>query len=555
MSQTINQRRDLGDGSGRTALVDGSVVAGYTVTYLASGGMSVVYKGQKLGKTVVLKEVQSSNTKEVPSLISEKTLLERLSHPGLVGYHAFFTENGYYYLVVDYVPGEPLAAFLHKGEPAPVADVADWGVQLCEIFTYLHEQQPPIIYRDLKSENILLHDGKVKLIDFGIARVHKGDRQKDTELMGSPVTASPEHYGGAETDARSDIYTLGATIYELLTGGRRKQVGAFQFAPVRDLRPDTPVALDKAVMKALAFKPGDRWQTAEEFRNAILTAMGKPIPAWVDRRSSRRIEDEEIVVRKKSRTPLLALVALLVLLVLVGAAVQGGYLHFGAVPPGEVKSLGSFEANLDGKLFGAGKVGDSSVVFMGEDVGLFQVTKTKDQSAEDRANTLAKRLNVFYAQACPSCGGTGLEPNDIKVGRFSETGDIVVFYAHLHGFDELHWGPELLATVDEGQAKALGTTPKYLASYWRDLIRDTVSLSRGFPVENSALGEELAGAFAKARKTLSAEESNVANLRRILKETTGSQALALREIFSQVPDRKPAKDDFGGVKGYEPLRD
>ena len=555
MSQGVNGRRDLGDGTGRTALVDGSVVAGYRVSYLASGGMSVVYKGEKDGKTVVLKEVQSSNTKEVPSLISEKTLLERLSHPGLVGYHTFLTEDGYYYLVVEYVPGQPLSDFLRQGDPPPVADVADWAVQLCDNFSYLHAQQPPIIYRDLKSENILLHDGKVKLIDFGIARVHKGDRQKDTELMGSPVTASPEHYGGAETDARSDIYTLGATVYELLTGGRRKQIGAFQFAPVRDLRPDTPVALDKAILKALAFKPGDRYQTAEDFRNAILTAMGKPVPAWVDRRTTRRVEDDAVVTKKKSRAPLIALLSVLALVLALGVAARKGYVRFGAQAGQPVKSVGSFEANLDGPLFGSGKVGDSDVVFMGEDVGLFQVTATKSQSAAQRASTLAKRLNVFYRQACPSCGGTALEPTDIKVGRFQESGETVIFYAHVHGYDELHWGPELLATVDDAQARALGTTPKYLASYWRDLVRDTLSLSRGFPVDNSALGEELSTALAKARSELSGDDSNVANLRRILKKTTGSQALKLRDIFARVPDRRPARDDFGGVEGYEPLRD
>ena len=549
-----SQRNDLGDGTGRTVLPNGTVVADYTLTYLASGGMSVVYKGEKGGKTYVLKEVQSSNTKEVPSLISEKTLLERLSHPGLVGYQAFLTENGYYYLVVDYVPGLPLSQYLHGKNSAAVADVADWAVQLCDIFAYLHAQQPPIIYRDLKSENVLLHDGKVKLIDFGIARVHKGDRQKDTELMGSPVTASPEHYGGAETDARSDIYTLGATVYELLTGGRRKQVGAFQFAPVRDLRPDVPVALDKVIQKALSFKPGDRYQTAEDFRNAILTAMGKPIPTWVDRRATRRTE-EEVVPSKPGRGRLVAMVSLVLLALGAGIAFKGGYL--GAAPltnPGAVKSIGSFEANLEGKLFGSGKVDKRDVVFMGEDVGLFQVTPTKEQPADQRATILAKRLNTFYASACPACGGTGLEPNDIKVGRFSDTGDTVVFYAHIHGYDEVHWGPELLATVDDAQAKALGTTPKYLASYWRDLIRDTVSLSRGFPVENSALGTQLADAFAKARSGLSGDESNVANLRRILNETTGKDAVKLRELFEKVPDRKPATDDFGGVKGYEPLR-
>jgi hypothetical protein len=246
--------------------------------------------------------------------------------------------------------------------------------------------------------------------------------------------------------------------------------------------------------------------------------------------------------------------AVVALVVLIGAAAKGGYIHFGG-GGGPAQPPKSFEANLDGKIFGVGKVGEHSVVFMGEDVGLLQVSSTKDQTAEQRAKTVATRLNVSYATACPSCGGTGLEPNDIKVGRYLETGDTVVFYAHMHGYDEVEWGPELLATVNEDQAKALSTTPKYLAAYWRDLIRDTVALSRGFPVENSALGEELAGAFAKARGELSGEDSSVANLRRILNQTTSKQALKLREIFAQVPERKPAKDDFGGVEGYEPLRD
>lgn len=553
MSAQSGERRELGDGTGRTALIDGSMVNGYTLTYLAHGGMSVVYKGVKQGRTVVLKEVNCTNSREVPSLISEKTLLERLSHPGLVAFEAFFTENNFYYLVVEYVPGEPLSQFLNKRDGAPVLDVADWAIQLCEIFTYLHAQKPAIIYRDLKSENILLYDGKVKLIDFGIARVHKGDRQKDTELMGSPVTASPEHYGGAETDARSDIYTLGATVYELLTGGRRKQVGAFQFAPLRDLRPEVPVALDKAILKALAFKPGDRYQTAQDFRDALLTAVGKPVPAWVDRRATRR--EEPVPTRKRPGLllPLLA-VSAVALAVLVGGAIKGGYLTVGApAAGGAVPSTGSREASLQGNLFGTGKVGDRSVVFMGEDVGLLPVTAAGGYAATERAELLAQRLNKAYSTHCPGCGATKLEPGDIRVGRY-EGRETVVFYAHVHGADQLVAGPDLLATVTEEQARQQGTTSRYVAAYWRDLIRDVVSLSRGQAVNNSALGSELSASLLRARQSLSPGQATVENLRGILKQTTGAQALRLRDLFSQIPDRQASGDDFAGVKGYEPLR-
>lgn len=231
MKRESSLRQQIDDGSGRTALVDGSIVGGYRVTYLAAGGQGVVYKGEKLGKVVVLKEVECSNTTAVPALLTEKALLERLQHPAVVGYQSFLMENGCYYLVLEYVPGISLHQ-LFQSDLAPVEDVVDWALQLCEVFEYLHSQRPPIIYRDLKPENVLLTpEGKIKLIDFGIARVHKGNKDMDTELMGTRSTASPEQFGDAETDARSDIYTMGVTIYEMLTGGRRKPMGPFTFAP------------------------------------------------------------------------------------------------------------------------------------------------------------------------------------------------------------------------------------------------------------------------------------------------------------------------------------
>ncbi len=509
------------------------MVGGYKVSYLASGGMSVVYKGEKDGQNFVLKEVLTTNSREVPSLISEKTLLERLNHPALISYHSFFNENGYYYLVVDYVPGEPLAKFLKESTPPPVNDVVEWALQLCDVFIYLHQQSPPVIYRDLKSENILLYDGQIKLIDFGIARVHKGTRQSDTELMGSPVTASPEHYGGAETDARSDIYTLGATIYELLTGGRRLQVGAFAFAPVRQLRPDVPEALDKVILKSLEFKPADRYQTGEEFRDAILRAVGRPVPFQGKSTES------------KPRRRIAFAVAALSILLLASALVASRLLGV---------TNKSHKNSLEGNLFAAGAVDGQSVVLMGEDVGLFRVTAWQKEQPEERAKTLAKRLNTFYHSPCPACNTTALEPADIKVGRFVETGEVVVFYAHMHGFDKVHWGPELLATVDEEQARNFKVAPRFLAAYWRDLLRDTVSLSRGFPVANSALGEQLAQALTEARGDLSGEEATVENLKSILRKTTATQASGLRTLFEKVPDRQPEADQFGGVEGYEPLR-
>lgn len=557
MSESTAERRDLGDGTNRTAMVDGSKVGGYTVSYLASGGMSVVYTGEKSGRTVALKEVQASNTREVPSLVSEKSLLERLNHPGVLRYESFFNENGYYYLVTEYIPGKPLSDLLDPDNPPAVEDVMDWGIQLCDIFDYLHKQSPPVIYRDLKSENILLKDNKIKLIDFGIARIHKGSRQKDTELMGSPVTASPEHYGGAETDPRSDIYTMGATLYELLTGGRRKQIGAFKFAPVRELRPEVNAALESALTKATEFKPERRYQSAQQFGYALMAAAGRSGPPVVDSETQPIVSSSPI---SAGPSVLKRLFPVLLVLVLMGGAAFGAAAHFGMLGDylpaigGPPAPKNSHEASLEGNLFAAGDVDGKAVVLLGEDMGLFEVTGWKEEPAGKRAGTLAKRLNTWYHSPCLECNKSALEPEDIKVGRYLETKDIVIFYCHMHGEDVIHWGPDVLITVTPDQAEALGTAPRFVATYWRDLIRDIVNVSRGFEMEGSFLTPELTVALNKARSSLKAEESDVANLRRILQETTGKEALRLRKIFLEVPDRKPVADVFRGVEGYEPLR-
>lgn len=549
----MNERRDLGDGTGRTVLVDGSVVGGYKVKYLAGGGMSVVYKAELEGETVVLKEVAASNTREVPPLISEKGLLERLKHPGVVGYHALFNEDGYYYLVLDYVPGEPLSNFFHPDRRPKPETIADWGVQLCEIFEYLHSQQPPVIYRDLKAENIMLYDGRIRLIDFGIARLHKGMRAKDTELMGSPATASPEHYGGAETDVRSDIYTLGATLYELLSGGRRRHIGAFQFAPVRELNPAVSAELEAVVQKAVEFKPDDRYQSALAMRDALLGALGRDIPERVTVEIPAAGEtDQKIPSEEKKRSPLL----------LGAALVFVGLLGYGAakIQPdtsspfygGPVPSIGTYEASLEADIFGYGNVDGKPAVLLGEDIGLFEVTPWKEEDAVQRSKTLARRLNERYHSACITCGGTALEPNDIKIGRHIDTGEVVVFYAHMHG-NHAYWGPELLATVGDSQARVLKSTPRHLAAYWRDLIRDTVMLSRGFEVADSALGEQLSDSLHKVRQKLPTNTEQISNLRAILEEVSPSQSFELREQFLKVPERKSVVDRFEGVKGYEQL--
>lgn len=574
MSST--ERKPLKDGTDRTRLPDGTKVGKYTVEFLAAGGMSVVYKGTFRGEHFVLKEVDGANTIDVPSLMSEKSLLERLDHPGLLNYVELLNQDGYYYLVVEYVDGEPLSKWLDSDAFAPVDDVVDWGVQLAEIFDYLHHCEPPIIYRDLKPGNILLCEGRVRLIDFGIARIHKGGKQKDTTLFGSVHTASPEHYGRGETDPRSDIYTLGMTLYLLLTGGSTERVGTFQMAPIQKHRAEVSDELAAVIEQAIQIDPEDRFGSALEFRDALLRASGRPVETPLDDKTQ---EIEQQASRSSGspagRSWLLAAIVLIVLGV-GGAAVSSQWDQPAVADPTPVAhdhdgdgvadhspedhnpyggtKAGLEELNIPGDIFVAGVVHDKNVVLLGEDVGLFQISAWAKETAPERSETLVKRLNTFYHQFCPICGKSKLEPEDIKVGRYTDTKDVTVFYAHQHEDGKIFAGPILLATVTDQQATDLKATPRFLASYWRDLLRDTVQTSRGLESSNTILGQELHSALERAREELKTGQATTDNLGKVLHSLTGKEAFKLRTLFMEIPNKPPSHDEFQGINGYEQLK-
>jgi serine/threonine protein kinase len=245
----------------------------YKVTYYTVGGMSVVYKGEKKKKTYLLKEVSSGDSQRVISLTQEKSMLERFEHPGIVPILDFFEQDGYYYMVLEFIHGRSLDKLLSR-TPGVFLDedlVTDWAFQLYDIFEYLHGQNPPVIYRDLKPQNVIMDTrGRLNLVDFGIARVYKGDRVEDTFSMGSAITASPEHYGMKQTDGRSDIFTIGATLHYILTNGLGPVHGLFGFIPIRRLNPAFSEGLENLLEKAVEIYPENRFQTVQEMRQAHL---------------------------------------------------------------------------------------------------------------------------------------------------------------------------------------------------------------------------------------------------------------------------------------------
>lgn len=255
---------------------------------IGQGGMGAVYKATdtRLGqKIVALKELsESALTNPLDkqgarqAFEQEATMLALLSHPNLPRVTDHFSEGGKQYLVMDFIDGKTLEDLLNAAKgPLDVKQVVDWAGQLCDVLGYLHSRQPPVIFRDLKPGNIMLdRDGKIKLIDFGIARLFKAGKATDTTSFGTAGYAPPEQYGKGQTDARSDVYALGATLHHLLTG-RDPGNSPFSFAPVCSLNPKAPVEVEAAIMKAVEQDVANRWQNAAQMKQA-LTAPYVAVP-------------------------------------------------------------------------------------------------------------------------------------------------------------------------------------------------------------------------------------------------------------------------------------
>lgn len=196
---------------------------------IGKGGMGTVYIGQdtQLGnRLVAIKEMSQNGLSPAERLEAAKNfkreahLLAGLQHPHLPNIYDYFEEDQRWYLVMSFIKGQTLIDYLSsKGSQLPVEEALEIGIVLCDVLNYLHTNRPPIIFRDLKPSNIMRTvDGHIYLIDFGIARFFKAGQAKDTASQGTSGYASPEQYGTMQTTPRSDIYSLGATLYQLLSG-------------------------------------------------------------------------------------------------------------------------------------------------------------------------------------------------------------------------------------------------------------------------------------------------------------------------------------------------
>jgi formylglycine-generating enzyme required for sulfatase activity len=252
------------------------------VALLGQGGFGAVYQAWDLSfdRPRALKENLDTNPEAQRQFAREARLLNGLRHSNFPLVLDYFVIPGQgQYLVMDFIEGEDLETMLHEAHgPLPEAQVLPWIRQVCAALTYLHEQSPPVIHRDVKPANIRISPkGQAVLVDFGIAKVY--DTESRTTMGARAVTqgySPPEQYGQATTDARTDVYALGATLYALVTGQRppdaiARVAGASLRLP-RALNPAVSPATEQAILRALEITPAQRWRSIAEFAAALPSA-------------------------------------------------------------------------------------------------------------------------------------------------------------------------------------------------------------------------------------------------------------------------------------------
>lgn len=256
----------------------GSVVDGkYKIlNKVGQGGMSVVYlaMNEKANKQWAVKEVRKDGVLNFDAvkqgLVAETEILKKLSHPNLPSIVDVIDTDDAFIIIMDYIQGNALNTALDEFGAQPQENVIEWAKQLCDVLGYLHSQKPPIIYRDMKPANIMLKpDGNVTLIDFGTAREYKEKNLADTTCLGTVGYAAPEQFGGmGQTDARTDIYCLGATLYHLVTGMNPCEP-PYEIRPIREINPSLSGGLERIILKCTQRDPDDRYQSAAELMYAL----------------------------------------------------------------------------------------------------------------------------------------------------------------------------------------------------------------------------------------------------------------------------------------------
>ncbi|MBP3233931.1 MAG: serine/threonine protein kinase [Eubacterium sp.] len=248
---------------------------------IGEGGMSIVYlaRNNRMNMQLAVKEIKNDGSKSTEILLKglerEANILKDVDHPVIPRIIDIVKYNDTICVVMDFIEGENLADKLKEVGNFSQEDVIEWGLELASALEYLHSMNPPIIYRDMKPSNVMLKpDGGVKLIDFGTAKTYDIENNADTTALGTRGYAAPEQFGDAQgrgiykTDARTDIYNLGATLYHMVTG-KNPQEPPYEMVPIRQVNPLLSTGLEEIILKCTKPNPEDRYQSCSELIYAL----------------------------------------------------------------------------------------------------------------------------------------------------------------------------------------------------------------------------------------------------------------------------------------------
>lgn len=294
------------------SLVDGKYKI---LNKVGQGGMSVVYlaMNEKANKQWAIKEVRKDGVLDFEAvkqgLVAETDILKKLDHPHLPSIVDVIDTEDSFIIIMDYIQGNSLNKALEEYGAQPQELVIKWAMQLCDVLGYLHTRNPAIIYRDMKPANIMLKpDGNITLIDFGTAREYKEKNLADTTCLGTVGYAAPEQFGGmGQTDARTDIYCLGATLYHLVTGMNPCEP-PYEIKPIREINPALSSGLERIIIKCTQRDPNDRYQSCAELMYAL-----------------EHYEEIDDIHRKKQKRKLGLFIASLLMTVIMAVTSVSGY--------------------------------------------------------------------------------------------------------------------------------------------------------------------------------------------------------------------------------------
>jgi serine/threonine protein kinase len=322
------------------------------IEFISQGGMGAVYRAEDLrleGRMCAVKEMWTDMSATADDLEQiqtqfhrEASILARLDHPNLPKVSDYFAEDSRDYLVMDFVPGKDLKELMdearNNGSVLAEKQVLEWTKQILDALEYLHTQEPPVLHRDIKPANIkLTPSGTIKVVDFGLVKLMTPDEDRTVTVLQGRGTAqyTPlEQYGGdtGHTDVRSDIYSLGATLYHLLTNQAPMDAKSRYLQPESFSSPgllqDISPRVEAAIMHAIAMHPSERPADIAEFRTELLSSQ--PLEPIVDQVLSRAARRWGTALRENAALLLFVIVLLVAALV---ATALSPYLAPALPPP------------------------------------------------------------------------------------------------------------------------------------------------------------------------------------------------------------------------------